>query len=746
MSVDSDNVGNGEIPDNNTPCSQSMNAHLQEGVTVVVDALNTTDQKVGRNTCNTDPCMMETELSLDEMVRHSPDSPCRGSHSEASQDDGYINPQKNYNARRKPSSNLFTNRPESTTSEYYLHQNSKNKVGKTKPTGCKDSLTYASPVREVQKNHYSRSFCVKELPSCLGNDVASSRSKTEDGLYDRDHSPVGHIRQKERLNDFGSHDDDVSPMSNSEDLYYKHYLSASNSQREDRCDTASYDDDFSSMSEVEGTHHGARSSVVLQGQKERLYDFGSYDKDIFPMSEINGLSEEGHSLTSRCRRKGRLHDFDSYDREGFSYYRETEISFNYCSEKFADNNVQTVYAEKTHRNDRFSCRKEMYPHFKNKSFLQKRVTRVANKMTERDCQRERNLSIGDMYSLPHRESRQLGLKYSYSDKERDTRWRKKKDRLKFQTGPDNYDDFFQYKNTNDFIHENPTRSFLCNEANFSAEKCRGCMPSIGRKVNFYRRGKKFEESHLDLDSSWSVRVEDEYRRHVNHRSLSSRSYRESHTANGKNDANDSRLTQRRGIDRRQTCLQGYRDSDWYGQCNDACNSEHGIVDSNDLVHQGRRRSRQQYEALHWTENELIFSHLDENLYSDEASLSFERDSRQTRIHPKYGSAHVGMLIHDEKSQQQRYRGIKEGRRENFINRSSNVLVQGNHEQRVLRRRASIDLVVGEEKVKLGKPRLKPCTTVLVYINALHMLSKVSFFLMLSYCVFLLEILISRRIN
>ena len=715
VSMDSDDVGNGKIPDNDTHCSQNINVHVPEGITEVVDALNTPNQKVGRNTCNTDPCMMETELSLDERVSQSPASSCHGSHSETSQDGGYIDPEKNQNARRKPSSNLLTNLPESTTTEYCLRKNSKNKVRKTKPTDNKDSLRYRSPVRDAQKNRYSRPFCVDELPSRSGNDVASPRSKTVDSLYDRDHSPVGHSRQKERLHDFGSHDDDVSPMSNSEDLYYKHYLSASHKQREDRCDSGSYDDDFSSTSEVEGMHSGVPSSV--------------------------GLSDKGHSFASCRRRKGQLHDFDSYDREGFSYYREMRNSFNYCSEKFDDNNVQTVYAENSRRKDRRSCRDKMYPHSRNKYFSEKRITRVGNKIMERDwCPHERNLSVEDMDPLTHRESRQLGSKYSYSDKEKDTRWRKKTDKLKFQKGPDN-DDLFQNKNTDGFTHENSTRSFRCNERNSLAEKHGRHMPSTRRKVNFYGRGKRFDDSHLDLDSFWSVGVEDEYGRHVDHGSLSSWSYRESHTANGRNDSNDSRLTERHGIDRRQTYPRGYRDNDWFGSRNDVYNSKDGTMDSDDQVHIGRRRSRQQYKALHWPKNELIFNHLDENLYNDEASLSYERDFRHTRIRPKYGSAHAGMPLHEENSQQQRYRRIREGRTYNFINRSSNVLVQGNREQRVLRSRASVDLVVGKGKVKLGKPRLKPCTTVLVYINALHLLSKFSFLLILSYCMFLLELLI-----
>ena len=359
-------------------------------------------------------------------------------------------------------------------------------------------------------------------------------------------------------------------------------------------------------------------------------------------------------------------------------------------------------------------------------------------MMERDWyHRERNVSIEDIDTLTHRESRRLVLKYSYSDKERDTRRRKKNDKLQFQEGPDNDDDLFQCKNTDDVAQEKITRSvpFMCKERNSLAEKYGRHVPSTGRKVNLYGRRKRYEDGHLDLDSSWSIGVEDEYGRHVDHQSLSSWSYREPHTANGRNDVNDSRLTERHGRDRRQICPQGYRESDWFGNDNDAYNTKDSIISPDDQVQIGRRRSRRQYEALHWTEKELISSHLDENLYNEEASLSYERTSGHTRIHTKYGSAHVGMLVHNKKSQQQRYKRIREGRSDDFIDRSSNVLGQGNHEQAVLRSRASVDLIVGEGKVKLGKPRLKPCTTVLVYVNALHMLSKFSFLLMLSYCMF-----------
>ncbi|XP_034685229.1 FIP1[III]-like protein isoform X2 [Vitis riparia] len=701
VSVDSDNVGTGKIPDGDRHCSQNMNACVPEGISEVVDALNNSKEMVGRNTCNTDPCMMETELSLDEQVSHSPSSSRRGSHSEASQDGGYIDPEKNQNARRKPSSNLLTDRPELIKSEYYLHKSSKNKVGKTKPIDHKDSFRNRSPVQEAWKHRDSSACSVDKMAIRSGNDVASPMSKTVDSLYDRNHSSVGNGRQKERLHDFGSHDDDVSPMSNSEGLHYKHYLSAGRRRRKERlCDLGSYDGDFSPMSDVEGMHSRAHSSVVRQGRKERLYDFGSYDNDIFPVSETEGLSDKGHSFASRRRRKEQLHDFDSYDQKGFSYYRETELSFNYCSEKFADNHVQTACAENPHWKDHRSFRDEMYPHFRNKYIFEKRITRAGNKMMERDWyHRERNVSIEDIDTLTHRESRRLVLKYSYSDKERDTRRRKKNDKLQFQEGPDNDDDLFQCKNTDDVAQEKITRSvpFMCKERNSLAEKYGRHVPSTGRKVNLYGRRKRYEDGHLDLDSSWSIGVEDEYGRHVDHQSLSSRSYREPHTANGRNDVNDSRLTERHGRDRRQICPQGHRESDWFGNDNDAYNTKDSIIGPDDQVHIGRRRSRRQYEALHWTEKELISSHLDENLYNEEASLSYERTSGHTRIHTKYGSAHVGMLVHNKKSQQQRYKRIREGRSDDFINRSSNVLGQGNHEQTVLRSRASVDLIVGEGK-------------------------------------------------
>lgn len=706
VSVDSDNVGNGKLPDVGKHCSQNKNFHVPAGIYEVVDALNNRKEKVGRKTCSADPGIMETELSLDERVSHSPGSSCDGSYFGTSQDSSYVNPEKNQNARRNLSSNLPTNKPESITSDYYLCQNSKKKVGKTRQIEHEVPLRNRSPVQEAQKHHGSRSRSIDDLPCCSGDDVASPISKTVDSLYDRDDSLVGHGRQMGRLHDFYCHDDDdVSPMSNSGGLYHNHYLSG-----------------------------GRRPS------KERLHDSGSYDDDFYPMSETESLCDKGHPLSTHCRRKEQLLSFDSNDQEGFSYYRETDFSFNYCSEKFADDHGQTVYAEHPHRKDHWSFGNKRYPNFKNKIFFQKRITRVENKMMETDWYHgERNGSVEDISHLTHRESRQLVLRYSYSDKEKDTRQRKKNDKLQLPRGPDNNDDLFQCKNSDEYAQEKSRRSFpfMWKERNSFAENYGRYRSNSRRKGNFYGREKRYKDSHLDLDRdhSWCIGVEDEYEMPVNHRFLSSRSYGERHMTNGKNYLNDSRLMERRGIDRRQICPQGFGESDWFDNHNDVYNSENGIADPDDQVHIGRRRSRRQFESLLCTKNKLISSHLDENLYDEQASLSYERASMHTRSHAKYGSAHAGMLIHDKKLQQQKCRRITEGRSDNFINWSSHDLGQSNHEQAVKRTRESVDLVVGEGKVKLRKPRLKPCTTICVYVNALLMLSKCSF----SVCAILLHV-------
>uniref|UniRef100_A0A5B6ZIG5 Putative FIP1[III]-like protein n=1 Tax=Davidia involucrata TaxID=16924 RepID=A0A5B6ZIG5_DAVIN len=438
------------------------------------------------------------------------------------------------------------------------------------------------------------------------------------------------------------------------------------------------------------------------------------DNDASPMSNTQGLYDVDHSTDGRNCQKERLHCFDSYDGEHFSYYRESELSFNYYGERFSDNQVRTIYKNPYRKGrKRFGDETDRYLNRKwdeGEYFLQQRIPRV-DEVTDRDLYHYKGgHTIDDMGPLTSKESRRLASKHSsYLENERATRWSRKGGDLQFRKRMESDEFLVERKYTDDFMQGKFGRSILYNDTERDyldkyEGHTRGEVKSSGRSER--KRG----GLSIDSDNFWSRSEEDKYWRCTDQRSLSSRSYKELHTSNGgrwhdttslRNDVYDLRKTKRHERHRRQIWTERCKDSDWISSYSDAFDTEESINCPDDQVHFERRRHWHS-DVLHWNQNGHISRQRDDEFHAGEASFSFERNSRHKKFDAKYRSDHVGKLIDDRRVERHRYKILREGNSGIRIDRSPNI-AHSNYEKTLLRCGDSVDFhfVVGEGKSLAG---------------------------------------------
>ncbi|KAK9288107.1 hypothetical protein L1049_016554 [Liquidambar formosana] len=444
----------------------------------------------------------------------------------------------------------------------------------------------------------------------------------------------------------------------------------------------------------------------------------TYDNEgASTISDTDVLYDNDHLSVGCHRRKERLHGYGFYDREDISYYRETKLCSNFRDERFADNHIQTAYTKNYRRKGHRSSRDEIYPYptrnqDEREYIFEQKITRVENEILERDWyHRERGVTVEDMDPLTYRESRRS--KYSsYTDKEEETQWRRRRrsDKHYFRKRSDNGEGhpLLECEHGDDFMGEKYRRSIpsIGREKDSLEEKYEKRLQCADRKMeNSGRRERYSERPILDMDYSWSTGIQDDHQRHMDHQFLSSRSHGEPHSGGGRchdtmsprDDVYDLRSSERYGRRRTQIYSERWRDRDTFGSYNDANYTENSIVYPDGGVHFGRRRHSWQSREMHWTEDELISKHPDDELYNEEESFSHEKISRHERMRAKHGSAHGRMLIDDEQSKRHRHRMIREGSSGNVINRRSDSIHRCTHEQTVPRCRDSVDMVVGDGK-------------------------------------------------
>lgn len=473
--------------------------------------------------------------------------------------------------------------------------------------------------------------------------------------------------------------------------------------------------------------------------------------DASHMWDAEDVGDTDHSLVKSSRQKEGMQGFGRRDTKDLSYHREKEFSSCNGGEKFAGNDVRTAYRKHPYRKGNHNLRGEMDSYARKKwdekeYYNEQRSPRVDDEERDRDWYHHGGQFSTDYLSrFTYGESRQLNSRYSScSVEERETWWSRKHSKLQLRKRTNHDAHWLDYKHEDNFVPGKYGRpaSFLERNLDFLDERK---LPYIGRELkNSGRRDRYGDSSPLDLDNPWSQEIEDDYRRQMDYQSLNSWFYRESYIAGGcqhdtmspRNDVYDSRLTERYGRRRRQIFAGKVRNNDWLDSHNDGNDLEDCIVYPDDQDHLDQRRHSCRSRFLHWSEDELILRRRDDKLYAEEASLSYKNSTGHERICARYGSANDGRLSDEMQVQQQRLKMIKEGSSTYCINRSSKIINRERHEQAVLRCRDSVDLVVGEGKVKLGKHWSKPCITVLVYTGVPHMLGmSCLFWLMLSHCMF-----------
>ncbi|XP_057959226.1 FIP1[III]-like protein [Malania oleifera] len=568
--------------------------------------------------------------------------------------------------------------------------------------------TLNSMKEEVARATCNTNSCIMETESSLGDEIQQSPCSSNLGSQSDASEHCVHADPEDTRNSI------ERPSSNSvidlqDSVSSDYYLTKDFKSKGVHMKTGDYVDSlrYKKFSQEERESRSRR----LHRLAELKFNTNNYDDS--PISDMEGLYDDNRHLSSvgGRRRKEALRDLGSYDREDISNHWEVESGPHSCCQRFSDNHVQSAYTKKNRRKGHLNFRDETGQYFgrrwdESEYFLEERITRVDKRIMEGDWyHHERGTANEDMDHHTYQESRQVISKQcSYTDRERGTRWRKKSDYHQFRKRSSNDDRLFECKHADDFVQEKYGKSYIEKERDLIDEKY-GRHLAFAERENFGRRERCGSISSLDLDDSIFLEFGDEYWRHSDYQSMSSRSFREPHSASGarwhdispRNDLYDTRLPERYGRRRRHICAERCRDSGCFGSHNDSYENEDGIIYPDDQVHFGKRRYDFQSKVLHWSEDQLICRHQDDELFAEEEPFYYERISRHERIHGKHESTYDGMLTADRQFDRHRCKMTSEGRSRNCSNRSSNIVRRGKLEQTVLRCRSSVDLVVGEGK-------------------------------------------------
>lgn len=482
---------------------------------------------------------------------------------------------------------------------------------------------------------------------------------------------------------------------------------------------------FNKGSTQEEKGHCSRRGTSIAKSKIQTED----NEDAAPILEADLHKSDRSSVKCRARRE-RKQGFECIEREDRLYDRGKKLSRHNGGENFAENGVQTVDRRHLYRRDNHSLRDEidMYvrKNWDEREYIhEQRSHRVSDAERNRKWYHRGRFSSDYLGHFTGGEGRELNSRYSLrSVEERDAQWRRKHGETRLRKRANHDGCWVDYNHEDNFVLERYERPASFADRDSLDEKYGRELPYKGRELkNSGRRGIYADSPPAGLDYTWSGEIEDEYWRHMDYRSLGSRFYGESYTAGGchhetmspGNDVDNLRLIERYGRRRRQIFAGEARDSGLLTGYNNADDSEDCTIYLDDQGHLGLRRYGLRSRVLRWTEDELVLRHRDHKFCAEDAS--FENTPTQKRIHERYKSAHDGRLNDEMQVQRHSLNTIREGSGINRVSRSCKIVSGDKHEHAVLRCRNSVNLVVGEGKVKLGKPRSKPCMTVLVYTSA-----------------------------
>lgn len=192
MSLDPDNHENDQISGVDGYHHQKANAQTSDDndIAKAKETVEKGEEEICNNTCQTDQCLVETELSLSDQSYFSPTLSCFGSDSKASGDNCYDVPEESPSPLKRQSSG--TELQESVASD---HESPKSNGVVRKPGNSRNWSRNRSLIRERQNHQNERPCRVSERRIPSDNDFDASP-------ISRDQSSIDCGRQIGRLHDF----------------------------------------------------------------------------------------------------------------------------------------------------------------------------------------------------------------------------------------------------------------------------------------------------------------------------------------------------------------------------------------------------------------------------------------------------------------------------------------------------------------------------------------------------------------
>ncbi|GAV70856.1 Fip1 domain-containing protein, partial [Cephalotus follicularis] len=641
MSVDSSSHGRDRISDVDEYHHPKVTVCASEGIDEL-ETGNEAKEGVGGNLCNSDVCMIETELSNGDPSHFSPTLSCCGSDSKASADSVCGDPVKMHSQL-----DLGTEMHESFTSD---HKNSNSNGIETKPGRIKYSSRHRCPIWEEQKHHYGRAHSVAEKrfhPKSDHNGFCVIDVEGDRKHYSRRRSAVQYgLKRSSHFTEQKRHYkrcNDASPMLDATRWYERNHSSRDCSRHNERWDDFGCHDqhDFpyhrgTGLSCGNGSERFANSHVRAVHTK---YPHGKSHlslRDAFgPHVRQKRNERENHHRSSRVEE-------DEIDRDGKHCgwrlssqdmipltYRESTRLVSNCSSVFQKGNTwerkmkNLQYMKRAH----FDSQLLDYKH--EDDFVQKTCGRSVS-YTDRDTD-----FLDEIYDRPlplvGREVKLFGRRERYG-------------------GISHLD--------------------------------MDCSLSAGFK------GEHHSQTDLRYSPSWSCRELykiNEVRLHDN--------------IPPRNNVYESRSTEKYGRRWRKLYGEEGGDSGWFGSFNGIDKTDDAIdYHYYDQVHLGRGRYGLRGKAVYLMKDET------RDQYAEEALFFKEKTSMDERIHSKYEPAHCGMGIRDMKSEHHRREMLRERLGASCLDGDTNVIYTSENEQTTLRCRDSVDLNVGEGKAKMGSLR------------------------------------------
>ncbi|XP_022721866.1 FIP1[III]-like protein isoform X2 [Durio zibethinus] len=635
-SLETDNHDKDNLSDVNWGCHQNMDVCISEGIAEAAETKNQENEVTCRNIHRSDPFITETEPSHDNRSHFSPTLSFSESDPEdRSEDSVHAVSFEIRSPLRRQSLGYGTELQNSID-----HKSSRSDGRKTKSDDGEDFSVHTSPMRDKLKHE-------------------SWRHRH-------------YVKQRILLES----DDDTYQVSDAEgDLkrYQKH----------------------GNPVEEEWKHHRGRPHGITD---RKIYLENCYESS--PLSNAWELCDKDYSSVYCGRWKERPQDLGYHDREGSLYYKEKGPCVK-GSKRFDDGHLRAVNT-KAHLSFKEDSDQFVRNNWNRKEFYDERRADI-DKEDDMDgfwYHGQRLHAQQGLVPRTYRQSGRLVSRNSSASTERDIQWRRGNDRLQLRKKTDPDDCPLDYKLEDEWLKQKYGTSISFTRCKRGmVEPYERCIQPIRRE--FKASGKKGRYvGAAYFHRSWPMESEDEYQRHTYGRSLALATDREPSIPNGRrwydtvssrNEAYDSKIIERYHRHWRMVCHEEDRDSGWFGSYN--------YTDENDLQNDNQVQSRRRglsmrSRVLHWREDKLL---VNDRLFAQGVSFSSEKGSKHDLTHVRHGSLQDEMLTNDLMLEHNGYKMVSEGSNATCLRRNSIIRYRGEHEQKVLKDRDSVDVIVGEGK-------------------------------------------------